>query len=148
MKPAASNPHRLFIGFSVFLYLAACVAPCLEVTQKSDPVWPGWQILLMGWLGVLVGQFAWLANPLWLGGLIFFALRKWTVALILSGLAILPTFNTLTMFVTELPADEGGMNTFHLVRLRIGFYLWLASLAVLFVGAFVMKRRSAEQGHY
>lgn len=142
---AVSRQNRVFIGISVVLYLIACATPCLEVSQKSDPVWLGLQILVMGWLGILVGQFAWLANPLWLAGLLFFAFRKWMAALILSGLALVFALNTFTMFVTELPADEGGMNTFHLVRLRIGFYLWLASLAVPFARAFVMRMQSRQQ---
>ncbi len=129
----------------MLLYLIACATPCLEVTQKSDPVWPGLQILAIGWLGVLVGQFAWLANPLWMAGMLFFVFRKWMVTLIFSGPALLFALNTLTMFVTELPADEAGINTFHLVRLRIGFYLWLASLLVLFAGALVMKVQARQQ---
>jgi len=120
---AASNRNLLFIGLSVLLFLLACATPCLEMSQKSDPTWYGLRILVLGWMGVLVGQFAWLANPLWLLGLITFALRKWRVALIALGASLLFAANTLLLFVMPLPADESNINHTSLVRLRIGFYL-------------------------
>jgi hypothetical protein len=142
---AVSHQNRVFIVISVFLYLIACATPCLEVSQKSDPVWYGLRILVIGWLGILVGQFAWLANSLWLAGIVFFVFRKWMATMIFSGLSLLFALNTFTMFVSELPADEGGVNKFHLVHLRIGFYSWLTSLLVLFAGALVMKIQARRQ---
>lgn len=140
-----SGRNHLFIGLSVLLFLLACATPCLEMSQKSDPTWYGLRILVLGWMGVLVGQFAWLANPLWLLGLITFALRKWRVALIALGASLLFAANTLLLFVMPLPADESNINHTSLVRLRIGFYLWLASIAVLFGRALVMKPQSLRQ---
>ncbi len=142
---AASNRNHLFIGLSLLLFLLACATPCLEMSQKSDPTWYGLRILVLGWLGILVGQFAWLANPLWLIGLITFVLRKWLATLIVLGFSLLFALNTLLLFGIPLPADESNVNHTSLVRLRIGFYLWLASIAILFGRAFVMKTQSIRQ---
>ncbi|MFN0112860.1 MAG: hypothetical protein ACKVZH_28705 [Blastocatellia bacterium] len=140
-----SGRNHLFVGVSLLLFVMACATPCLEMSQKSDPVWYGLRILVLGWMGFLAGQFAWFANPLWLIGTVAFAFRKWSVALISLGLALFFALNTLLLFVMPLPADESKINNTSLVRLRIGFYLWLASMAVLFVRAFAMRTQSLQQ---
>ncbi len=137
--------QQTIIGISLLLFVLACATPCLEMSQKSDPVWYGLRILVLGWMGFLAGQFAWYANPLWVIGLCLLAFRKWSAAVIFSGLSLLFALNTLTMFVMPLPADESKVNTTSLVRLRIGFYCWLASLAVPFAKAFVMRTQSRLQ---
>lgn len=142
---AVSNRNYLFVGVSLLLFVMACATPCLEMSQKSDPVWYGLRILVLGWMGFLAGQFAWFANPLWLIGVVAFAFRKWSVALISLGLALFFALNTLLLFVMPLPADESKINNTSLVRLRIGFYLWLAGMALLFVRAFAMRARSFQQ---
>lgn len=142
---AESGRNHLFIGISLFLFVMACATPCLEMSQKSDPVWYGLRIMLLGWMGPLAGQFAWFANPLWLIGAVAFAFRKWNVALISLGLALLFALNTVLLFVIPLPADESKVNTTSLVRLRVGFYLWLASMAVLFVRTFAMRTQYLQK---
>jgi hypothetical protein len=137
----ATTRQQVFIGVSLLLFLLACVTPCLEMSQKSDPVWYGLRILVLGWMGFLAGQFAWYANPLWLIGLCLLAFRKWSAAAIFSGLSLLFALNTLLMFVMPLPADESKVNTTSLMGLRIGFYFWMASLAVPFVKACVMRNQ-------
>lgn len=140
-----SSRQQALIGASLLLFALACATPCLEMSQKSDPVWYGLRILILGWMGFLAGQFAWFANPLWVIGLCLLAFRKWSAAVVVSGLSLLLALNTLALFVMPLPADESKVNTTSLVRLRIGFYLWLASLAVPFVRACVMRNQSRLQ---
>jgi len=142
---AGPDRNVVFVGASVLCFAAACALPCLEMSQKSDPVWYGLRILVLGWMGILVGQFAWLANPLWAFGLVAVAFRKWTLALVMLGLSLLFALNTLLLFGISLPADEGNVNHTSLVRLRIGFYLWLASIGILFYRAFVMKTQPIRQ---
>lgn len=144
---ATTEPGRnhLFVGISLLLFVMACATPCLEMSQKSDANWYGLRILILGWMGVLVGQLAWFANPLWLIGATAFALQKWSVALISLGTALFFALNTLLLFVIPLPADESKINNTSLVRLRIGFYLWLGSMTVLFIRAFAMKTQSLQQ---
>ncbi len=134
--------RQTIIGISLLLFVLACATPCLEMSQKSDPVWYGLRILVLGWMGFLAGQFAWFANPFWVIGLCLLAFRKWSAAAIVSGLSLLFALNTLVMFVMPLPADESNVNKTYLVQFRIGFYLWLASLAMPFVKACVMRNQS------
>ncbi len=143
--PTIFQRNQFYVALSVALFVLACVTPCLEMSRKSDPVWYGLRILSLGWLGILVGQVAWFANPLWLISVLLLASRKWIAAIIFSGLALLVAANTLLLFVMPLPADESGMNKTSLERFRIGFYCWLASLAVPFVRACLMRTQAAPQ---
>lgn len=140
---------QTIIGICLLLFVLACATPCLEMSHKSDPVWYGLRILVLGWMGILVGQFAWLANPLWVVGLCLLAFRKWSAAAIVSGLSLLFALNTLALFVMPLPADEASVNKTSLVQFRIGFYFWLASLVLLFAKAFMMRAPSRPRfKHY
>jgi len=54
----------------VLIYLVACCCPALTFDNyyagnsapQSTETWFGWTALLRGWLGILVGSVAWLAN--------------------------------------------------------------------------------------
>lgn len=141
---AAFQERFVFIGISLLCYAAACVSPCLEMFKQGVDVWYGARILVIGWLGLLVGQFAWLANPLWAVGLLFLTLRRPTIALIASALALLLALQTFMLFGMPLPGDEGGVTKLELLRLRYGFYLWLASLLALFAGTVMLRTHSRK----
>lgn len=52
---------------ALIVYLASLVLPGLHLVD-GDLV-EGWRLLLVGWYGILVLQFPWFANPLFLVGL-------------------------------------------------------------------------------
>jgi hypothetical protein len=136
--------QRLLVAVSLVLFVAACFAPALSFrVYSSDParytieVNRGGNILFIGWMGVLVGQVAWVANPPWvLGiGLLFFERIKG--ARILLTLAALLALSTLRLYRSEMPYDEGGVTKMLLQAPLLGFYLWLSSIVLALVAAFV-----------
>lgn len=127
------------VATSALLFLVACALPVLEFRRNAAgvEVWSGFEVFLMGWLGALLGQFAWYANPFAVlaAGLLCFRLR--VPAAVLAGLAILVGLSTFTLFGATVPADEGGVGKLYLQSLREGTWVWFGSLAVLLIGTFV-----------
>lgn len=91
----------------------------------------GFVLLLQGWLGIFIGQFAWYANVLAL--LSFKAIR--------NNKPVRGSFFALTAFILGLqsflflqkPLDEGVSSWHNVDHLGIGFYVWELSFLVLFV---------------
>ncbi|HXH03281.1 MAG TPA: hypothetical protein VNN09_08165 [Candidatus Competibacteraceae bacterium] len=132
-------------GLSLLLYALACASPALEFVPSADgpQVARGLNLLALGWLGVLVLQFAWLANPLlWLAWTLLL-LRRRRGAALCAGLALVVATDTLRLFHTPLPADISGGNHQQLQALAIGFWLWLASMAVVPLAA-LLRPAAAE----
>ncbi len=77
----------------------------------------GWEALLVGWFGLLVGCPAWLANPLILLVAVFLHFKKWPNAFVAASAA---TFCALTTLeprkvspeipskLTEIPSTESA----------------------------------------
>lgn len=47
------------VAVSLLLYLAACIMPAMVFDREQ---WTGLQVLVFGWQGIFLGQFAWYAN--------------------------------------------------------------------------------------
>jgi hypothetical protein len=63
---------------SLALFAKACCLPALEFRISNGPndvMW-GARALVVGWSGIFAGVMAWYANPMWLLGLLLWALRK------------------------------------------------------------------------
>lgn len=127
------------------LFLIACAAPSLEFLETNSStrnVMQGFQILLMGWMGVFVGQLAWFANALFALGLLLLSLRRRTAALVCGTVAVLIACDTFVLFSQQLPANEGDVGKLILQHLRAGFYLWAAALVLLPLGALILRLRT------
>src|SRR6185295_895936 len=74
----------LSTGLSFFLIACACPALVFTSTSGSTEAWPGFRALAVGWLGILVGQVAWCANPVMGLSPIFLLFRRWLTAAILA----------------------------------------------------------------
>jgi hypothetical protein len=136
--------QRLLIAGSVLLFAAACFAPALSFrVYSSDPerytieVNRGGNILFIGWMGVLVGQVAWVANPVWVLGIGFLFFERIKGARILLTLAVLLALSTLRLYRSEMPYDEGGVTKMLLHAPLVGFYLWLSSIGLAVVATFI-----------
>jgi hypothetical protein len=105
------------------------------------PNWShGWELLLLGPLGVLDGQYGWVANPL----MLFAALKKvhesgftWA-AVVLSAVAAVALIVVTAFSFTSVWMDGGGDAT--VCGFGPGYYLWLAC-SVLVLIATVLKAR-------
>lgn len=132
----------LFTGLAFFLIACACPALLFRHTGGTIDVWEGGKALGLGWMGLLVGQFAWCANPVMVLSLIFLLFRRWLAATILALVALAIAANTLLLFSQEIPADEANTYKLRLEHLGIGFYFWVASMIIVVVGAFILRQHS------
>ena len=151
--PVSTVPRRsgmarfIVLAVSLVLFALACASPTLIFLRNgtSDETWAGYIVLLLGWLGPFLGQFAWYANPLLFVGMITFLVRQWVATIVLIALALLMAANTCLLFFQEVPADEAGVNMLTLQNLHIGFYLWIASILTIGIGAIILWRLEAPE---
>jgi hypothetical protein len=125
----------VILGASLLFYTIACALPALEFRMGDrHDTWRGVGVLLLGWGGILTGQFAWFANPfLWLSWLLIL-LRFFRASALTALVALLLTLNTFELYSHPLPADEGGTAQSYLDRPRVGFFFWIAGICVPLLG--------------
>lgn len=129
MSQGPDKRHSMSLLISGALYLASCALPCLRWTNGNSIA--GWEALLFGWMGVFYGQFAWLANPLYLVALLgsIFGRGRW-VTVVSLACVFLGLF-TVTLFFAGVPADGSNVNQLRLQTLGPGAWLWMASFLLL-----------------
>jgi hypothetical protein len=119
---------------ALLLYFVACGLPALRLANGD--VWSGGKMLGLGWLGVLLGQFGWLANFFWLGSMVFTLRGRPMIALGLAVIAAAIGLHMLALPGTEISLDEGGVNKTQATALAPGAWVWMAALAAAALGAF------------
>ena len=119
-------------GISLLLYVIACIAPAMVFDKET---WNGLQVLVLGWQGIFLGQFAWYANPFWFLSLVLAFFRRWILTCGAAVLALLIALDALSFVNTRVPLDEAFVNTMVFQSYHMGFYFWLASLAWVGLGA-------------
>ena len=132
------------IGSSLLLFVAACATPAMVFDKET---WPGVQVLALGWQGAFLGQFAWLANAFWFLSLLLAFFRRWFLAIGATGITFLIALDALSFLGTTVPLDEGFVNTMVFEFYHVGFYLWMAAIGIVGIGAIVgwfMTRRTAR----
>lgn len=134
------------------LFLMACATPALDLrgtdAPESQNIWWGWQALILGWLGMLGGDFAWLANVFFLSALICLGFGRWRTAMVFAVVALVFAADTLRLTAAGVPSDEGGTGKLVLHQVLIGCYLWAGSMVVTAGGAVFgwwSSRRPVEQ---
>jgi hypothetical protein len=157
-RPRPTVPARwLVITLAGACYVAACALPALDFqtvyhqSGNTEPsVYSGAGLLLLGWLAIFSGQFAWLANPLLICSLILTALRRWLAAVIVALAALLATADLVLLNRQHIPANEGGTADLVLRHPLLACYLWLGSIVIAFIGPLLClatdrrARRAAE----
>ena len=119
-------------GFSLAmtaLEFAPASNPLIPPAEPEAYIWPGWQILLMGWLAIFNQQIAWYANLLHFFNLGLMAGRLWRLNIAMCIFTLLVALNTLLFFQQDIPMNGAG-STMQLHALRIGFYFWMTSLSI------------------
>ena len=109
------NNSFVFIGFTSFT-----LALFLPVFFTSAEDIFGYWILATGWMGIIVIQFSWFANPLNLLALLL-AKKRPRIALFLSLIALF--LATEAFLFREIPTDVNQGKIF-INEFGLGFYIW------------------------
>ena len=128
------RPRRLVLAASGLLFLAALPAPALLFTDH--PPVRGITALAFGWWGVVLGDFPWFANPLYLGALVLLWRGFHLAGAALAALAIVVGLRSLG--VDEWYHNEAGGTP--VTGLGLAFWFWMASFAVLLIGGLGLAR--------
>jgi hypothetical protein len=127
------NGRTAILAASLALFLLCLTQDGFFVDGDNPRAWSqAGYLLLFGWLGLLAGIVAWLANPLWIAAWIAFALRWHRVALALGIAALLCALSFLTLdtvMVSEAPTYA------KVTGVGLGYGLWITSMAVLAAGS-------------
>ena len=128
----------IFRGLTILLLLIAAVFFVLSMADTAfvttqQPI-KGYWVLLTGWMGFVIFQFAWFANPLILLSLMLFR-RKTKWALVASALALI-CLSQAFMFA-DIPVDTSGVSI-EVVARGNGFYYWVGMVACVFYANIMM----------
>ena len=137
LSPARSWAHIVAaatLGLTILLFVLSLILPAYRLAH-DDPVKsdPAIILLLVGWMGLAYGTYAWLANPLLLLSCTFMATR-WTRPIAIStGLLALGTALCFQRQTTIIRDEAGNYDT--IVSYGPAYFVWITSMATLVLGA-------------
>ena len=140
---------------SLTLYLLSLCFACFYV-EGDQPDWtffpdkgPGLLLLLIGWIGVLAGEVAWIANPLWMLGVVFFLVANQKNAkssdTAVSGsvalfFAIAAQSFAMTFLLQSKTLCGNGASAAQIAGYCPGYYFWNLSMLMLIVASLLVMR--------
>lgn len=128
------------LWISVVLYVMCLTQDGYYIDGPDPTAWsPAYGLLISGWLGLFVGVFAWLANPLLFASWFLLAISKHRAAFLVS----LGAFLFAMSFLLHSEVISSTKPTYSkIIGYGIGYWLWIASVLILVVGAGVLTFRS------
>ncbi len=120
---------------SMLLFIASLTQDCFFIDRAENPrAWAnGFGLLMTGWLGVLVGVNAWVANPtLLVAWLAMWSPNHKRYSIGASAIALLLALSFLQH--ESLVTDEAG-NRSLITGYGIGYWLWIGSIAIALLGS-------------
>ena len=136
--------YRVLICASVICYIAACFLP---VYRNDEP--RGAFMLLFGGLAFIAdipAYLVWWANPLFFFSIGFLCSKIGSpnIPIILSFLAFI--LGVGFMFMDTIADNEAGASVDR-GPLKIGYYVWLLSLALMFIASLAAKNTDRTNKH-
>ncbi|MXN79752.1 hypothetical protein GR157_34145 [Burkholderia sp. 4701] len=125
------------LGASVALYAISLLMPAMYFEKEASLT--GMSVLAQGWLGLLMLNPSWLANPLYTIAAVQFARSRYSRASIFSGAAVACALCSL--FTTKWYFNEA--NATPIASFGIAFYTWLVAQIVLLFGCLRLRREAA-----
>jgi hypothetical protein len=127
---------------SILLYVLSLAQDGFYIDRVDrDAYAPCWGLLLIGWLGVFDGMFAWLANPLLLVAWVFTAVGRSRTSAVSCAIVALG-FSLSFLVHNDILTDEGGGRS-AITEYGWGYWLWNMSI-VLEVAAAGMVGKQAS----
>ncbi len=129
-------------------YLIACALPvavnCVNQNGKPEQ-FSGLWLLSIGWMGPLLGQFAWFANVFNIGAVASLLSGSYRTSIGFSIITLVVSLDTFAWLVQEVYLDEGGVHKCTLDSLSAGAYFWfLALLAPLFLSLYIQRKKKND----
>ena len=115
----------------VCVWLTSLFLPVASAQTINEPrlIIDGLDVLKQGWLAVIWGQIAWLANVTFFGLLLIAVFVRDLSPRVLFVIAVLHLVFTLSAFGwTDYPSNEGMPESNNLGRMYVGYYAWLCCM--------------------
>jgi hypothetical protein len=134
---------RFALTASVCLFVASLFNDGYYIEASNPRAWaPAWGLLLIGWLGLAYGTFAWLGNPALLAAWILFFTKKPTLSLLAALVAL--AFMVSFLFQQTIVSSEAPTYS-HIVGYGTGYWLWLTSAVLQVIGSAVATLQTKFQ---
>jgi hypothetical protein len=133
MTAREGSTKRILLTAAAVAYVASLFLPGILTSSQALH---GIYILWNGWMGPLVGEFAWYANPL-------FLLAAWLILRDRVNPARICAFLSLALGLTSFFAKEWWFNEGSgtpIQSLDLGFYVWLLSLTLMAMASLFRTR--------
>jgi hypothetical protein len=135
----ASLTQNPYLWLSLGLFILCLCFSAYDVGfpsgERSDG--RGFHLLLVGWMGVLAGIPAWLANPVLVLAWYVALRRMHQLSFILSLVALVLMLSFLA--VSEVEGSASGQPS-PVTGYGVGYWLWVASALAQGIGASVLSR--------
>ena len=127
------SAEGFFVGASVLLFIASLTQSRCRLEGDDHPGAACVGLLLIGWIGVLGGIYAWLANPAILGAwILIWSRRMRPLAFLCAGAAL--AFALSFLRVKKMDRDESGEHVERITSYGVGYWIWIASIGTILLG--------------
>jgi hypothetical protein len=138
-EPRQSNNKNVVAVVALVMF---CVSLALPAIIFSDNDYHrGYAVLIYGILGSLAGDFAWFANPVFIGAYITFCARAFAMSSLFSLVCVVFAATSYTAKSALISFSSPAT----IKSLASGFYLWMASFVVLLVASVLLWFMSQKQ---
>lgn len=109
----------------ILLWTASLLLPVAIMGPDPDNVFPGWLILLMGWMGPFAGHFGWFANLVFPAVVVLPLIRPTPVIANSIALAVQIPLAINALFWDRMYGDNGSGP---IESFGLGYYLWFTAI--------------------
>jgi hypothetical protein len=128
-------------------WAASLALPVARLGDGAGELWQGWTVLMLGWLGFFLGQFAWLANLLFATALVLLVRGRpplvWGIMIgVLTSMLAAHALSWTSVY------REGG-STAPVLSYGSGYYVWIAVIfaaGAILCAAALLGERGVAQG--
>lgn len=126
--------YWIVLVISIIFYSISFMLPALLLKESYLL---GQYVFKMGWYGIFVLNFAWYANPIYYFSIIAYLKKNFTSARNRAFISLI--FGSFSFITNDW---YSGGNVLHIVEgVGIGFYIWMVSFFIIFIGSLILKNK-------